>query len=733
MRCFLTLTVMLFSCINLFAQGRIIIPHPPRPILKNQVYLKNVEAHVQLNKGVGNVTVEQSFFNKANVQLEGEYIFPVPREAQLYDFYLYINGKKTKGELLDRKEAREIYESIVRSVRDPALLEYANNGLFRARVFPILPKSERKIELSYAQLLENDKNTYTFTLPIRQIGQGSIDSYHMEIDLETEAPLANIYSPSHEIDVSRRGDKKAKISFEAKNLEADKDFVLYYSISEKEIPATVLTFRPRTDRDGYFMLLAAPQFKFENRKPVAKDVIFVVDVSGSMAGEKIEQAQEALRYCVNTLNRDDRFEIISFSSGIDLFQNGLNKAGKDEKSNASYFIDNLSASGGTNINEALQKALDMKRAQDKRPTSIVFLTDGIPTEGEKDIKNILANIKKQEKAFIKIFNFGVGYDVNTFLLDKLARDSHGSANYVKPGENIEKKVSSFFNKISSPVLTNVDIDFGDLRVYDVYPREISDIFQGERITVFGRYRRSGKSTVVLNGKQGNRDRSFKYQVDLQRRNSDNEFIAKLWANRKVSFLLTKIRFEGENEELVQSIEELGKEYGIVTPYTSYLVREQERELAQFRDDMGRGSPTPLGLRIHAMEEAREEKASKDEESIGSKSYYDALTSVAQAPAASSGKRSVFASRAMKKFKYAETETNMLLTIKRIADRTFQLKNGVWIENGMQDQNPDQVIEFLSDGYFEMTKTDDLLNRILALGDQVIFQWKGKVYKVTNSY
>ena len=731
MRTLLTFFVFVFSFINLSAQGRIIIPHPPRPIYKNQVYLKYVDAHVQLNKGVGNITLEQSFFNKANVQLEGQYLFPVPREAQLYDFYLYINGKKTRGELLDGKEAREIYESIIRTVRDPALLEYANNGLFKARIFPIPPKSERKIELSYAQLLEKDADTYTFTLPIRQIGQGSIDSYHLEIELETEATLANIYSPSHEIDITRQGDKKAKISFEAKNLEADKDFVLYYSLSEREIPATFLSFRPRTDRDGYFMLLASPRFEVRKKRPVAKDVIFVVDVSGSMAGEKIEQAREALRYCVNTLNRNDRFEIISFSSGIEQFQNGLKKADRDEKNNASYFIDNLSASGGTNINEALQKALSLKEGKDNRPTSIVFLTDGLPTEGEKDIKNILANLMKQDKAFMKIFNFGVGYDVNTFLLDKLARDSHGSVNYVKPGENIEKKVSSFFDKISSPVLTNTEIDFGDLRVYDIYPKDFPDIFRGERITLFGRYRTDGKSKVVLTGEQGGRDRSFKYDVDLPRRNSDNEFIAKLWANRKVSFLLAKIRFEGENEELVQSIKELGKEFGIVTPYTSYLVREQERELAQFRIDLERGRSTPIALRMQAMEEARKESAIIDVESVGSKGYYDALTFVAPAPSASSGKRSVLASRAMQKIALAETETNMILTIKRVLDRTFQLKNGVWIENGLEDQEPDRIIEFLSDDYFEFSKSGEILNRILALGEEVMFRWNGKVYQIKS--
>ncbi|MCD4692902.1 MAG: hypothetical protein K8R79_08310, partial [Calditrichales bacterium] len=241
---------------SLFAQGRIIIPRPPVDFQPNQVYLKSVDAAVELKQGVGNITLEQTFYNKSPVQLEGEYIFAIPDEAQIHDFHLYINGKKTKGQLLDGKEALKIYENIVREMRDPALLEYAGYGLFKARVFPILPKNDRKIELSYAQVVSYDSGTYRFTLPIRQSGQGAIENFHLSINLETEAPIATIYSPSHQVHITRQGEKKAKITLETNHLEGGKDFVLYYTLADKEINAAVLTFRPRTDRDGYFMLLA---------------------------------------------------------------------------------------------------------------------------------------------------------------------------------------------------------------------------------------------------------------------------------------------------------------------------------------------------------------------------------------------------------------------------------------------------------------------------------------------
>jgi Ca-activated chloride channel family protein len=362
----------------------------------------------------------------------------------------------------------------------------------------------------------------------------------------------------------------------------------------------------------------------------------------------------------------------------------------------------------------------------------VFLTDGLPTEGVQDVNQILQNVKNSKKDYIRIFNFGVGYDVNTFLLDKLSQDHHGSANYVKPGENIEREISSFFAKISSPVLTNPQIDFGQSGVYDVYSQELPDIFQGQKITVLGRYRRSGDVTISLAGKQGNNDQRFQYRVTFDKRQTDNEFISKLWANRKVAHLMSQIRFNGENPELVESIKNLGQEYGIITPYTSYLVTEQEKELAAVREDVMGGSGGAGAARMQSAMEARDKKAEQDEESIGSSVMYDALISQPKAAASSYGKGAVISSRVMKKIASAEQEVNMIITIKRIGDKTFNLKNGVWIEASLDENSiPDRNIDFLSTEYFSLSKSDPELRRILALGERVLFRWEGQIYKVTK--
>lgn len=725
--------IVLVVTSNVFAQGRIFVPEPPIKVSSNTVFLKSVNATVNLREGAGNITLEEIFYNPSHARLEGEYIFALPGEAQVHDFNLYINNQKTQGEILDENEARKIYEGIVRRMQDPALLEYVGHSLFKARIFPIEPTSDRKIELSYAQVIPFESNSYRFVLPIRQSGQGSIEKFHMSINLETQSSLGNIYSPSHQIHVNRSGNKKAIVTVEANNLEADKDLILYYSLDKKDINGTLLTFRPRTDQDGYFMFLASPSIALVNKRELPKDIIFVIDVSGSMQGEKIQQAREALRFCVNSLNKSDRFEIISFSTSINNFQNRLKEAGNDETKNALYFIDNLSASGGTNINDALKKALQLKQRDDERPTSIVFLTDGLPTEGETNIKRILDNLKMEKKEFIRIFSFGVGYDVNTYLLDKLSEDHHGSANYVKPGENIEKEISTFFAKISSPVLTSTNLVFDGAGTHDIYPLTLPDIFQGQRITALGRYRNAGDVDVFLSGMQNSSEKSFEYKVNFNRRETENEFIAKLWANRKISHLMSEIRFKGENKELVESVKQIAKEYGIVTPYTSYLVTEQEKELALINNAIRSGEGSVSQVRLREQKRARDIQAEADEESFGSSGYFDAIMAAPKSVSQSSGKGAVMQSRAMKKMAGSEKDKSMIITVQRIADRTFNLRNTIWIQNDLElEAKPDKEVKFLSDEYFDLLAGDTQLKKILSIGQNLLFEWEGNLYKIYNN-
>ena len=718
------IAAVLLSLSALHAQGRLIIERPPQNFTSNQVYLKEVTGHVNLKNGAGTVTLEQIFFNQSSHRLEGTYILPLPKNAQLSDFYLYINGKKTRGQLLDGDKARQTYERIVRSLRDPALLEYSRQNLFKARIFPVDPQKERKIELSYVQTLDFDNGVYRFTLPLRQSGQGHLEHLSLKINLHSDQPIAQIYSPSHRIKVDMQGRKKATVRVESANLAADKDFILYYSLVKSAVNATLIDFRPRTDRDGYFLLMLSPDIHQTKTKRLPKDVIFVMDISGSMSGEKIEQAREALRFCLNTLDSRDRFAIIGFSSGINAFQNRLTLADAEQKKNAAYFIDNLSANGGTNIDAALRFALNMKSSDDGRSTSIVFLTDGLPTEGETDLGRILQNVSAARKPFYRIFSFGVGYDVNTFLLDKLSEDQHGTAAYVKPGENIETEISALFAKISSPALIDAQLGFAGGDVYDIYPQTLPDLFFGQRVMVFGRYRTPGAMTVTLTGRQGVKTKRYTYRMRLEKRETENDFVSKLWANRKVAYLLQQIRFKGENPEWIASVKALGEEYGLVTPYTSYLVTEQREELVR-----AQGASAPAMQRIRSRQQVMEMEAQLNDESVGSKTFFDALSSQPRQAAASSGKGAVMSSRILKKVAAAERAEDMLLTVRRINDKTFYLKNGIWTEKGLDTQVVDRSLPFLSDAYFAFLAQNPEAGKLLALGEKVIFGWKGKIYSI----
>lgn len=718
------LTFFLLLAINtLLGQGRIYIPSLPEVMESplNPIELSTVQATIEIKEDVAQVKLEQSFINRSNRQLQGEYLYSLPGIAQIDAFYLYINGKRTKAELLDNTEARAVYEDIVRKMKDPALLEYVDYNLFKARIFPLGAGETRRIELSYDQVVPFESGHYKFELPIRQSGQGAIDQYQIKINLKNRRSLANIYSPSHNIEIDRVSADEVVIRFKGSHIDGSRNFILFYSIEETEINGSLLTFRPRSDRDGYFMFFANPAFDLPLKKTMAKDVIFVIDISGSMGGEKIEQAREALRFCINVMNKEDRFEIISFSSAVDNFSGKLKKAHKDAKQDALYFTDNLSSSGGTNINAALLKALDLKTVKDGRPTSIVFLTDGLPTEGLTDIQQIVNNVQSKSRGFIRMFNFGVGYDVNTWLIDKLAEESGGSASYVKPGENIENAISTLFAKISSPLLTDTEFSVAGVEIYDVYPKRLPDVFKGQRVMISGRYRKNGKADIIFKGLQDGSKRRFEYQADFARREDDNDFIARLWANRKVNDLLNKIRFEGANDELVQSVKNLGEEFGIVTPYTSYLVTEQQQEYAAAEDNRSRPA---VAAKLRAKKEAMEAKG------VGGQ-VYESLSLMSDDAASSSGYSAVMGSSARKSIMAdSEQDESMLFTHKNVAGKTFLLTNGIWTEKGVDSSLVHMIaIKFMSDDYKALYKKDGDIKKIFALGGDIIFNWRGQVYKI----
>ncbi|UCE17380.1 MAG: VWA domain-containing protein, partial [Gemmatimonadota bacterium] len=387
--------------------------------------------------------------------------------------------------------------------------------------------------------------------------------------LHSRLPLKTVYSPTHDIVVTKQDDHRAEITYVEEHTKPDKDFILYYTVSRSDFGLNLLTYR-ESGEDGFFLAMIAPNVEMKRHNVMNKQILFVLDTSGSMSGEKIEQAKDALTFCLNNLNEGDLFNIISFDTEIESFVSEPVQATSQRIQEARDFVARLHADGGTNINDALVTALRQMN-NDHHLNVIVFLTDGLPTVGITDNPQILKNVTQANDSQTRIFVFGVGYDVNTHLLDKMSEQNEAVSEYVRPEESIEVKISNFYSKIAHPVLTDVALDFGRIDVSQIYPRRLPDMFKGSQLLLLGRYENEGHTTIRLAGKAGGENQKFTYEGSFPSRSETNDFIPRLWASRKIGYLIDQIRLHGQNKELVDEVVRLSKKYGIMTEYTSFLV------------------------------------------------------------------------------------------------------------------------------------------------------------------
>ena len=478
----------------------IIPPHwprpfpPPRPHPFAPLDVNYVKVHTRITDQVAVTSVDQEFYNPNPARLEGTFVFPIPKGAHINKFTMEIDGKQVEAELLPAEKARRIYEDIVRKLKDPALLEYAGRDVFKVRIFPIEPNSKKRITLSYTELLKADDGLVSYVLPLNteKFSAKPIRNVSVKVDLESKRPLKSIYSPSHAVEVKRHGATSATAGYEATDVQPDTDFALYFAPEKDEIGVNLLTHR-RSDEDGYFLLLASPGVDVKEKQVVMKDIAFVLDTSGSMAGKKLEQAKKALQFCVENLNDGDRFEIIRFSTEVEPLFDKLVKATEQNRAKANDFIKDLKPIGGTAIDDALRKALALRPGGEDRPFVVIFLTDGRPTIGTTDEDQIVANVKKENDGRTRIFCFGIGTDVNTHLLDRITEDTRAVSQYVLPEEDLEVKVSNFFSKIKEPVLANPTLKFtGDIRATKLYPSPLPDLFKGRATGAGGTLLRQGR-------------------------------------------------------------------------------------------------------------------------------------------------------------------------------------------------------------------------------------------------
>ena len=657
-----------------------------------------IERHhvnVSIQNRLANTQTDQVFANPNAVPVEGDYIFPIPAGTEVSDFTLRFDGSVVKAARLSRADAQRVLRRIVPASGDETLMEYVGRDFFYAQLPPIPSGDTRRVQLHYAQILKQTGERTKYLCPLKT--EQPIGSLAVSIELKSSHPLKSLYCPSHEVAVTRKDEHRARVSYtETDAIAVDTDFEFYYSVSDEEFGIDLYTHWENQKEDGYFMLTLSPRYEVNQTSVIEKDFIFVLDRSGSMRGKKIAQAKEALRFCMRNLNDGDRFNLIRFDDEIEAFSDNLVPV-TQQRDNALAFINHIEGRGMTNINGALLTALaDAPDA--KRPRIIIFLTDGHQTAGERRTAHILRNVSTKNERHARIFVFGVDYQVNTELLDNLAEQNGGTRVYVEPHENLEKTLSTFFANINDPVLVNLGLDLEGIRTNSVYPIDLPDMFRGSEVTVLGRYEVAGGASqqvqLKLTGEIDGEQHEFVKTVLFPAAQIEQDFLPRLWAQRRMAYLENELILHGANKELSDELIHIGEAYGIVTPYLSRLVSDD----------------SVLGGQHRHMERDLAFHGTSDYERRVKASKY----------AAASRERRFMAPR--------------LDTVRRIGGKTFHLDGDWWVDTEYHRYPGTDAkdIEFHSNEYFELTDAFPALARYLAAGKNVIVCHEGTVYRIKSS-
>jgi Ca-activated chloride channel family protein len=557
------------------------------------VEITQVAVGVVVVEQVATTTMDISLRNAGGSRTEAELIVPVPDGAVVRTFAFEGSASEPTARILPRDEARRTYDAIVARLRDPALVEFVGYNLIRTSVFPLEPYGTQKARLTYEHLLPAGGHRVDYVLPRSESLDYDIP-WTVTVKIESKRPIATVYSPSHPMETVRRNPHTASIRVADHQTMAPGPFRLSYLLEHDGVTASLMTY-PEDERGGYFLLLgglpAAPAGG-AGQSAIKREVTLVLDRSGSMRGEKIEQAREAALQIIEALGHGETFNIITYNDSIDVFHNGPLVKNDANARSARAYLEQITAQGGTNIHEALREALRLEPAGGTLPL-VLFLTDGLPTVGETSevaIRNLAIAANPHER---RIFTFGVGVDVNTPLLDKIAQETRATSTYVLPNEDVEVKVGQVFRRLTGPVFAEARLEIEphnpSVHAHDLIPGVIPDLFEGSQLVVLGKYEGSGPLTFHLSGNYLGRHRVFTYKFNLDNATRRNTFVPRLWASRKIAVLIDAIRQSGADvnpaniettaaadprvRELVDEVVRLSTKFGILTEYTAFLARE----------------------------------------------------------------------------------------------------------------------------------------------------------------
>lgn len=686
------------------------------------VFRQSSDVRVELVDRVLRYEITETFVNRGGRVGEADFMFPLPKGAALQDLKLEINGEMVAGETMNANQARQIYEEIVRRQRDPALLEWMGYGLLRARIFPIAPGEQKKVVVRFQTVAqrEGDALRVDYFRGVRtnqrETNQQPEGRMSFVLTYPNDPMYGRAYSPTHSLyDDRYSGDVSGEYAFASNSRGSTRRIEIRDARGEvtllipvrRSIAAAIsmLANAPGND-DGFALITLSPPAV--QPRAVPRDLTFVIDVSGSMNGEKMGQARAAGKQILRSLSPMDRFRLIDFSSDVRTFRDNFSTATRENIRAAERYLDDLDAQGSTNISGALDEALSSPVQAGRLPI-ILFLTDGQPTVGERDAGAIASNVAKQ-RGGRRLFTFGVGADLNVSLIEQLALEGRGTASFVRPDESVERAVGIVASRLTSPLVTDVRIRADGVRLRKMHPSGPVDIFAGEDLVILSRYDGSGNAVVRFEGQTTNGPVSWSTRVYFPERSRENPFVARLWATQRVGYLSAEKRKHGGSQEINDEIRELGERFGIPTEFSSYLVVEPGMNQ---RRAMGAGGTQLNGVVLRSP-------TSTSAAPSGAIQFEAAKTAAAQ--------RSVTSVAAADAAVGIRDDAN----VRRAGNVTFVLRDSVWTDVRYKKSGTVLQVKPFSEAYFKLIEMVPELREPFSVGERVIVAGRSMAIELTSS-
>jgi Ca-activated chloride channel family protein len=690
---------------------------------RGAVKIKEIQAGTVITEQVAETTLEISLTNTSFVRQESELLVPVPDGAVVRSFVFQGPGAEPKAEILPKPVAAGTYHSLVAKIRDPALLEFAGYSLLRSSVFPIDARGEQKVRLTYENLLPADGARIDYVLPRSESLEYSVP-WKISVRIKSKTPIQTVYSPSHEIETVIRSQNIVSARLMANRNAAPGPFRISYLLRRNDITASFLAYPDSKIGGGYFLMLAGlPGESPDKKEPTIKrEVTLVLDRSGSMIGSKIDQVKKAAMAILDRLEPGELFNLIAYNESIETFAPNPTAVSSGSREKAKEWIAQWSATGGTNIYDALGEALRQSPSKETLPL-ILFLTDGLPTVGRTSETAIREEVSSAQGVHRRIFTFGVGVDVNTPLLNWIANDTGGVATFILNDLDLEEKISHTFRRLSGPVIADPRLIVLDKEgrettgvVHDMFPR-LRDLFEGDQVVVLGVYRGNQPLTFELSGDYRGRMRKFQFSFDTEKASVQNSYVPRLWASRKIGFLSDAIRQarlptgDPRIRELVDEVVRLSTEFGVMTEYTSFLALEGS--------DLSKQDSVMSIAASNFSNRALQIRS-------GAASVNQELNNNYQMNQLNLNPSNIILDQNMNRVS--------ITTVRQVSDQTFYRKNGRWVDGSLvknESTKPFREIQFGTEEYFNLAKrlAKDGRQGSLALGGDILINLDGRLILV----